>query len=105
MWVIENPQTSKSWEFQRQHYNFYGYENLAHYSSYDENFSLKPTIFKSNIELQLLSGGGVGNKEHVLLGSYAQRSAIPPALIKDVIKQSLDYINGIERKGENIKLF
>lgn len=93
VWVIENPQTSKTWEFQRNHWNFKGNENLAYYSSYDKNFSKKPTIFKSNIELKLKKEKTIeSNKNHMALGNYSKRSSIPSELIKDIINQILDYM-------------
>jgi hypothetical protein len=87
VWVIENPQTSKSWEFQKYHWNFEGIETLAYYSSYDPNFSLKPTIFKSNIALNLLTTRVKGNNDHMARGSYSKRSSIPIALIQSIVSQ------------------
>lgn len=93
-WVIENPQTSKTWEFQRNHWNFYGIENKTYYSTYDENFSLKPTIFKSNIKLHLKKERkNKSNKNHMALGSYSLRSSIPDKLIEDIMNNILKQIN------------
>lgn len=92
VWVIENPQTSKTWLFQKYHWNFYGIENLTYYSSYDNNFSPKPTIFKSNIKLNLKKEKAKGNKDHMAKGSYGKRSSIPQELIRDLIKQCLEEI-------------
>ncbi len=89
VWVIENPQTSKTWEFQRNHWDFKGHENLAYYSAYDSNFSPKPTIFKSNIKLNLLNKRAPGNKDHMARGSYSKRSSIPSDLIISIIQQAL----------------
>ena len=85
IWIIENPQTSKTWEFQRYHWDFHGIENLTFYSSYDSNFSPKPTIFKSNIKLDLINKKEKGNKDHMAKGSYGKRSSIPKTLIKHII--------------------
>ncbi len=93
VWVIENPQTSKTWEFQRNHWDFDGIMNLTYYSSYDNNFSLKPTIFKSNIKLNLKSTRVPGNNSHMAKGSYRKRSSIPELLIKDMVEQILKVIN------------
>jgi hypothetical protein len=93
VWVIENPQTSKSWEFQKFHWNFEGIETLAYYSSYDANFSLKPTIFKSNIALNLSTTRVKGNNDHMARGSYSKRSSIPIDLIKSIINQIFKNIN------------
>ncbi len=89
VWIIENPQTSLTWKFQKYHWDFYGNENLAYYSAYDNNFSKKPTIFKSNIKLNLKTDRVIGNNAHMAKGSYAQRSAIPSLLIEDILEQVL----------------
>lgn len=85
-WVIENPQTSKIWDYINYHWNFEVIKNLATYSSYDSNFSLKPTIFASNIDLGLKNERIVGNKNH-MNSNYSQRSNIPYKLIQDIIKK------------------
>lgn len=87
IWVIENPQTSKTWDFQLHHYTFKGFMNLTYYSSYDNMFSPKPTIFKSNIKLNLNKEKLTGNKSHMANGNYSQRSSIPLLLIKSIIEQ------------------
>lgn len=92
VWIIENPKTSKTWEFQENHWNFIGEMNATYYSTYDNSFSLKPTIFKSNIKLNLIKDHGKGNDDHMARGSYLKRSSIPDLLIKDIIKQILKTI-------------
>lgn len=87
IWIIENPQTSKTWTYQKYHWNFLGNENLAYYSSYDNNFSKKPTIFKSNLKLNLKTNKALSNKDHMARGSYSKRSSIPSLLIKDIFDQ------------------
>jgi hypothetical protein len=95
IWVIENPQTSKSWEFQKKHWNFHGIENLTYYSSYNQNFSPKPTIFKSNVELSLIKDKVKGNNDHMARGSYSKRSSIPFELIKSIIEQLIEKISNL----------
>ncbi len=92
VWVIENPQTSKTWEFQRNHWGFEGIENLAYYSSYDKNFSKKATIFKSCIKLNLKKTNVKGNNDHMARGSYSKRSSIPPKLVRDILQQSIKFL-------------
>lgn len=87
IWIIENPKTSKTWDFQKEHWCFKGIENNTNYSSYDKNFSKKPTIFKSNYEFNLKKDKSNGNKAHMANGNYAKRSSIPLLLIKDLIDQ------------------
>lgn len=99
IWIIENPATSKIWEFQENHWDFHGFKNKTYYSSYDENFSLKPTIFKSNMKLNLKDKTKKNsNKNHMALGNYSKRSSIPKELIKDIINQILNSKEG-ERKS------
>lgn len=93
IWIIENPQTSKTWEFQKNHWDFYGIENLTYYSAYNKEFSPKPTIFKSNAKFELSKKRVKGNKDHMSRGSYSIRSSIPVELIGVIIKQVLSYID------------
>ena len=95
VWIIENPKTSKIWEFQENHWNFFGKMNSTYYSSYDPNFSLKPTVFKSNIKLNLnKERSHKSNKNHMALGSYSLRSSIPELLIKQIIEEIILEIRG-----------
>jgi len=64
--------------------------NDVYYSTYDQRFSLKPTIFKSNIKINFKKERVSGNSKHMALGSYAMRSRIPLRLIKDIIEQILN---------------
>ncbi len=89
VWVIENPKTSKMWDFQKYHWDFHGVMNDTYYSAYDLKFSAKPTIFKSNIKLNLKKERVKGNNDHMAKGSYSKRSSIPELLIKDIISQIL----------------
>jgi C-5 cytosine-specific DNA methylase len=66
--------------------------NGTYYSAYDNSFSLKPTIFKSNIKLNLLKDHRKGNDDHMARGSYSKRSSIPNLLIKDILEQILKVI-------------
>lgn len=104
-WIIENPQTSKIWEylwtwapssFKRDRW----YKNLAYYNCYDKELSKKPTIFLSNLPLILLHfkvitektiqnkrvKGSSLNFNTVGKGNnYNLRSYIPKNLIADII--------------------
>lgn len=86
VWVIENPKTSLTWKFQEYHWNFLGIMNSTYYSSYDSNFSLKPTIFKSNIKINFTKEKTKGNKDHMARGSYSKRSSIPSELIHEILE-------------------
>lgn len=89
IWVIENPATSKTWEFQKKHWNFNGFHNLTYYYNYDVNYSKKPTIFKSNIKMNLLKKNlnSNFNKNHCAKGSYDKRSSIPEDLIVHIVEE------------------
>ena len=52
-WVIENPQSSRIWRYYKQIHNFKGYENVAHYHAYADDFPKKPTTFYSNAYFKL----------------------------------------------------
>lgn len=93
IWIIENPQTSKTWDFQEKHWDFWGTKNLTFYSAYNTNFSPKPTIFKSNIKLNLKDKKVKGNNDHMSRGSYSKRSSIPTELIKDIVEQISRVLN------------
>lgn len=97
IWVIENPQTSKIWEFIENHWCFEeGFNNKTFYSLYSDNFSLKPTIFKSNIKLNLReekNKENTSNKNHMAKGSYALRSSIPTSLIKCIVEQIIKHFD------------
>lgn len=85
-WIIENPATSKIWEYIINHWCFkLPYINKTYYSCYDKNFSTKPTIFASNIKLDLKNKKIKGNNNHMARGCYNKRSAIPLNLIRDIL--------------------
>lgn len=54
-WYIENPANSLMWDFIITNLGFDGahWYNRAHYYCYDLNFSKKPTIFLSNVKMDL----------------------------------------------------
>lgn len=97
IWVIENPLTSKIWEYYRQIHGFNGIRNTAHYNFYDGEFLKKPTVFYSNIYLDLkttrkrskviMRNKGDGRK--VIYG-YNNRSNIPLPLIKKILETCED---------------
>lgn len=60
-WYIENPEKSLMWEIIQQNFSIGGYHNLAHYNSYDLSFTIKPTIFLSNLQMDLHAYGIKGN--------------------------------------------
>lgn len=94
VWVIENPQSSKIWNYYKQIHNFKGVENVAHYNAYDKDFPKKPTTFYSNMflnlkttrELSKVSMHARAVKEGGrLIRDYNERSNIPLELIKDIL--------------------
>lgn len=94
-WVIENPQKSKMWDFQENHWDFNHKKTTVYYSTYNNEYSAKPTTLKSNIKLTLNTKKTTGDNKHMSHGSYAQRSSIPLELIKDII----DEANNVLFKG------
>ena len=80
IWIIENPKTSKIWEFFNENIILDGkIENNTYYNNYnDVDFSKKPTKFLSNINLNLKNDNSIKSKikcENV--SGYNKRSAIP----------------------------
>lgn len=87
IWIIENPATSKIWEFLEQTFNFVGHKNKTYYNAYNDTFTKKPTIFLSNKKLDL-------KKDHIKqkiiwekVCGYGRRSSIPQELLEDILKQ------------------
>ena len=84
-WVIENPASSKSWMYQEQFLKFNGIINKTYYNNWNEEFSSKPTIFKSNVDLKLKCER---IKSNILLentSGYNNRSKVPLELIKEIL--------------------
>lgn len=86
-WIIENPQSSKIWDYLSKTCIYSGYRNIAHYNLYDLNFSKKPTCFLSNIKLNLKAE----NKKAIInfekISGYNRRSSIPKELLLDILDQ------------------
>lgn len=94
IWVIENPQTSKLWEFLpifgttlRE-----GYANIAHYNSYNDEFTKKPTRFYSNVQLFLKAENKKSSTPWENVCGYDRRSSIPKDLLLDILQQILFYL-------------
>jgi len=97
IWMIENPQSSRIWRYYRQIQNFQGIENVAHYHAYDDNFPKKPTIFYSNVTLDLKTSNkrakvvisAQKSEGRKIIRNYDERSNIPLLLIKDILEQCI----------------
>lgn len=85
-WWIENPATSRIWEFIEKHLCFNGVPHKFYYSTFNEAFPAKPTIFLCD---RLLWGANLTKtkSQHTIenVGKYNDRSAIPAELIKHII--------------------
>ena len=96
IWIIENPAYGRLWQYLRESYSFRGIENLVCYNDYDTSFSQKPTIFMSNIYLDLVAtrqksaviirGGKCKTEKRKCIRGYNERSNIPLPLVRDIIK-------------------
>lgn len=86
VWIIENPLTSKIWQWIESHINVKGFKNIAHYNAYNEAFTKKPTNFFSNKKLNLKKSN-LKSKNWSEVCGYESRSSIPTDLIKDIVKQ------------------
>lgn len=87
IWVIENPETSKIWEFINENVGLNGFRNKTYYNAYDINFTKKPTIFFSNVKLDLRLNHIKQLRKWEETQGYALRSSIPKDLLKDIIEQ------------------
>ena len=92
IWIIENPQTSKIWKYFYYYLNFRGFENKTNYAIWDNTFSLKPTIFMSNINLYLTNKKPSAANKWRLNCDYLTRSMIPEMLIKSIIDKCVKFI-------------
>lgn len=88
-WVIENPATSKIWEFINENVKLEGFKNKAYYNAYNIEFTKKPTIFFSNLELKLKLDNIKQIRKWEETPGYNTRSSIPKELLKDIIEQIL----------------
>lgn len=104
IWVIENPQTSKMWDYLEYIHDFEGIKNVAHYSAYNDSFSKKPTVFYSNIHIpvkttkmkaKVIMSSRKGDKRKTLGRSYNIRSNIPLELIRDILNTCINRLNQI----------
>lgn len=95
-WVIENPQTSKIWEYIRDcYFNYHNvmYLNKAHYNNYNKDYTSKPTIFLSNKKLDLkhkriCDGKTITFSRKGSVGfDYNKKSSIPIELVTEIWNQ------------------
>ena len=84
-WVIENPASSKCWTYQETFLKFNGIINKTYYNNWNEEFSLKPTIFKSNVNLNLKCERLKSQIKWESITGYDNRSKVPLELIKEII--------------------
>lgn len=92
-WVIENPMTSKIWDYLKIFCDVSGFYNVARYNNYDENFPQKPTIFFSNRQFELKSQVTQSKITLEDVSGYNKRAAIPEQLIKDYVFQLIYDLN------------
>ena len=97
VWIIENPATSRIWNYFGDILEFKAYKNKTYYNAYDfEGFTQKPTVFYSNIVLHLkseiikskYSWDGRDKTRPMVDMDYNVRSQIPLELIKDILQQA-----------------
>ena len=87
--IIENPATSRMWEYIETIIGFdIPYDNLTYYSNYDYPL-MKPTKFKSNVDLRLndiRTQGEVAFKD--FSKDYNERSNIPRKLVEEIFDKT-----------------
>ncbi len=99
VFVIENPRSSRLWEYIEDVLGInIPYENNTYYAHYDYPLA-KPTRFKSNINLGLISNYTRGS---MLMKDFSKdynvRSQIPLKLIHHIYDKVQEYL---EQKWEN----
>ena len=93
IYIIENPATSRMWEYIERVLGFkIKNDNLTYYNNYDYPIK-KPTRFKSNIDLGLKTEHIPNEVEFRELdrkgGAYNARSNIPEKLVDEIFKEVL----------------
>lgn len=89
-YIIENPAKSLAWK----KYHLGSVRNLTHYIAYDENFTKKPTIFASNIKLNLkiADKGQKQKKSWAQTRNYNNRASLPTKLIVEAFDELENFI-------------
>lgn len=88
VYIIENPATSRMWEYIEEIIGFdIPFENLTYYSNYDYPL-MKPTRFKSNVDLKLDDTRTPGDIPFGKFSKdYNERSNIPKKLVETIFKR------------------
>lgn len=85
-WIIENPATSKIWEFINENVKLEGYKNKTYYNAYNFEFTKKPTIFFSNVEMRLKLDNIKQIRKWEETTGYVVRSSIPKELLAHIME-------------------
>lgn len=96
IYVIENPASSRMWEYIERVLGFYiPFDNLTYYNNYDYPIS-KATKFKSNIQLDLKKQKIRNDvKFNEFSRNYNERSNIPLKLVATIFEQLEDRLQVI----------
>lgn len=94
IFIIENPQTSKLWEFIEIFGTINGIKNIAHYNSYNNDYTKKPTCFYSNLSLNLKHENLKSCKKWECVSGYNIRSSIPKELILNLLEKIKNNLKG-----------
>lgn len=96
-YIIENPMTSKIFDYYEDVCDWHNLRNKVRYNNYDESYPQKPTIFFSDINLDLNSSIhpspitiGVDKRKsskRKQIRNYNIRSSIPSSLILEAVKK------------------
>ena len=92
IYIIENPASSRMWEYIENILEFdIPYDNLTYYSNYDYPL-MKPTKFKSNIDLKLDDTRTLGEVAFKNFSKdYNERSNIPKKLVENIFEVTLNH--------------
>lgn len=102
-YVIENPATSRVWEYINDIIGFkIPHDNSTYYSNYDYPL-MKPTRFKSNVNLRLnttRTRGSIGFQD--FSKDYNERSNIPSKLVEKIFKEINSHIQTVNNNSVKI---
>lgn len=86
VWIVENPATLKIWDYMFNTTGFTGVINKTYYNCYDISFPKKPTIFMSNVELNLRKENIKAEIKWEKVSGYDKRASIPKELLKNILE-------------------
>lgn len=104
IYIVENPQTSKIWDFYQYSTIKIPFKNKTYYNKWNENFTPKPTYFASNFDLKypIEKTKYTPNKKTLSFGrngtvnmDYDTKSSVPKELLEFIYSKVMNKIESI----------